>query len=107
MALEGKQFSHYRILCLIGQGGMGDVYLAEDIQVRRHVAAKVIGIKTAQSGKVIETNALRLFWREATAIAQLDHPHILPLYDHGGTMVDESQFASLIIPYRPEGSLFT
>jgi eukaryotic-like serine/threonine-protein kinase len=48
MTLEGKKFSHYRILRLVGQGGMGDVYLAEDIQVRRQVAVKVIGIKTRQ-----------------------------------------------------------
>ena len=38
MSLEGKQLHHYRLLHLIGKGGMGEVYLAEDLSVRRQVA---------------------------------------------------------------------
>src|SRR5579859_7249541 len=105
MALEGKQFSHYRILRLIGQGGMGEVYLAEDVEILRQVAVKFIRIEDVQGDQVSTTEALRLFLREAMAIARLDHPNILPLYDHGGTAFDGAQFAYLIIPYRPEGSL--
>ena len=105
MALEGKQFSHYRILQLIGRGGMGEVYVAEDTQVRRQVAVKVIRIETAGWDQETGNSAMRLFWREATAIAQLDHPNILPLYDHGETAIDGSPQAYLIMPYRPEGSL--
>jgi serine/threonine protein kinase len=106
MALEGKQFSHYRILQLIGKGGMGEVYLAEDSQVQRQVAAKVIRIEMVQPDQqIIVTDAQRLFWREATAIARLDHPRILPLYDHGETAIDGLHFAYLIMPYRPDGSL--
>jgi serine/threonine protein kinase len=105
MALEGKQFSHYRILQLIGRGGMGEVYLAEDIQIRRQVAVKVIRIETAAWNRETGSNALRLFWREATAIAQLDHLNILPLYDHGEAAIDGTPQAYLIMPYRPEGSL--
>jgi len=107
MSLEGKQFSHYRILHLIGKGGMGEVYLVEDIQVKRQVAAKVIRIETAPPEQEDVTNALRLYWREAIAIARLDHPLILPLYDHGEAVIDGSPVAYLIIPYRPEGSLAT
>jgi serine/threonine protein kinase len=105
MALEGKQFSHYRILQLIGRGGMGEVYLAEDTRVRRQVAVKVIRIETAGWDQETGSRAMRLFWREATAIAQLDHPNILPLYDHGEVAIDGFPLAYLIMPYRPEGSL--
>ncbi len=105
MSLEGKQLGRYRMLRLIGSGGMGEVYLAEDIQVHRQVAAKVIKIETDQVGSEAVANALRLFVREATAIARLDHPNILPLYDHGEERIDTVHFAYLITPYRAEGSL--
>ena len=105
MALEGKSFSHYRILQLIGKGGMGEVYLLKDLRVQRQVAAKFIRIEEMQSEPEEAGSALRLFWREATAIAQLDHPTILPLYDHGEEVIDGASVAYLIMPYRPEGSL--
>ena len=44
MPLEGKQLSHYRIVRLVGSGGMGEVYLAEDTGVRRQVAIKLVRI---------------------------------------------------------------
>jgi len=47
----------------------------------------------------------RLFLREAKAIATLDHPHILPLYDYGDTTINGDTLAYLIMPYRAEGSL--
>jgi eukaryotic-like serine/threonine-protein kinase len=105
MALEGKQFRHYRILQLIGKGGMGEVYVIEDSRVQRQVAAKFIRMEMMQSDPQASADALRLFWREATAIAQLDHPTILPLYDHGEEVIDGVPVAYLIMPYRPEGSL--
>lgn len=105
MSLTGNQLDHYRILRLIGSGGMGEVYLAEDSRVRRQVAAKVIKIEAAGPGDQATAAALRLFLREATAIAQLDHPNILPLYDHGEAVIDITHYAYLIVPYRPEGSL--
>src|SRR5581483_9282643 len=93
------------LLQLIGRGGMGEVYVAEDTQVHRQVAVKVIRIETAGWDQETESSAMRLFWREATAIAQLDHPNILPLYDHGEATIDGFPRAYLIMPYRPEGSL--
>jgi serine/threonine protein kinase len=107
MTLEGTTFSHYHILTLIGKGGMGEVYLAEDIQIRRQVAAKIIRIETGQMDQQVAASALRLFWREATTIGKLDHPLILPLYDHGETVIDGLRVAYLIMPYRSEGSLVT
>src|SRR5579859_2601829 len=105
MALEGKQFSHYRILRVIGKGGMGEVYLVEDIQVHRQVAAKVIRVERMQSGQETASDVLRLFRREVITIARLNHPHILPLYDYGEVVLDGEQVTYLIMPYRPEGSL--
>jgi serine/threonine protein kinase len=107
MTLEGTPFSHYRLLTLIGRGGMGEVYLAEDTQIQRRVAAKIIRIETVQGDQQMVGNALHLFWREATAIGKLDHPSILPLYDYGETVIENLHVAYLIMPYRPEGSLAT
>lgn len=42
MQLEGQQVGHFRLLSLLGSGGMGAVYLAEDLSVQRQVAIKVI-----------------------------------------------------------------
>ncbi|GHO63455.1 hypothetical protein KSC_023470 [Ktedonobacter sp. SOSP1-52] len=84
---------------------MGEVYVIEDVRVRRQVAAKFIRMEMIQSDQQSTSNALRLFWREATAIAQLDHPAILPLYDHGEEIIDDAHVAYLVMPYRPEGSL--
>ena len=105
MSLEGKQLGRYRILRLIGSGGMGEVYLAEDSQVQRQVAAKVIKIETGHTEDKAVASVLRQFVREATAIARLDHPNILPLYDHGEEWLDTIHYAYLITPYRAEGSL--
>jgi serine/threonine protein kinase len=105
MALEGKQFRHYRILYLIGEGGMGKVYLVEDLRVKRQLAAKFIRMEAMLSDQEARDQALRHFWREATAIAQFDHPGILPLYEHGEAVIDEMSLAYLLMPYRPEGSL--
>ncbi|HET8844213.1 MAG TPA: serine/threonine-protein kinase, partial [Ktedonobacteraceae bacterium] len=105
MALEGKAFRHYRILRLIGKGGMGEVYLLEDLRVQRQVAAKFIFMPEMSSDQEATSTALHRFWREATAIARLDHPSILPLYDHGEATIDGISLAYLIMPYRPDGSL--
>ena len=82
MSLEGQQIHRYRILRLLGSGGMGDVYLAEDPRIEQQVAIKVI---RAEANPYPDAQASQetahLFQREARAIARLDHPHILPLYD--------------------------
>lgn len=86
---------------------MGEVYLAEDIHVQRQVAAKLIRIEMVPSNQQVVSSALRLFRRESIAIANLDHPSILPLYDHGETELEGLHIAYLIMPYRHEGSLIT
>jgi serine/threonine protein kinase len=73
-----EQFGHYRILKLLGQGGMGSVYLAEDTQRGRRVALKVPHL-TATDGPT----AVQRFYREARAAATLGHPNLCAVYDVG------------------------
>lgn len=105
MSLEGQQLGRYRLLRLIGSGGMGEVYLAEDPGINRQVAIKVIRAEIAPYPATNVSRATALFQREAKAVAMLDHPHILPLYDYGEQKRDETTLTYLVTPYRPEGSL--
>ena len=106
MALEGVQLGQYRLLRLLGSGGMGEVYLAEDARISQQVAIKVSRTDVASypHGNSA-TDALRLFQREAKAIARLDHPHILPLFGYGEERVNGITLTYIVMPYRPEGSL--
>src|SRR5579872_7057780 len=106
MALEDKQIDRYRILHMLGSGGMGDVYLAEDPRIGQQVAIKVIRTEVAPyPDEGLAKDAQRHFQREAKAIVRLDHPHILPLYDYGEEQIANMPIIYLVMPYRPEGSL--
>ncbi|HXG68742.1 MAG TPA: protein kinase [Blastocatellia bacterium] len=74
----GKQISHYRVLSLLGAGGMGEVYLAEDTTLKRKVALKVLPGTIAQ-----DKDRLRRFEQEAFAASALNHPNILTIYEFG------------------------
>ncbi|MBU1746682.1 MAG: serine/threonine protein kinase, partial [Chloroflexi bacterium] len=76
--LVGQNLGRYRIQELLGRGGMAWVYRAWDQQLERAVAIKVI---TPQSLEMEQS--MERFQREARAIARLDHPHIVQLYDFG------------------------
>ena len=106
MPLDGQTLGHYRLLRLIGKGGMGEVYLAEDVRIGRQVAIKVVqSEQTSYPNEQATKDAARLFQREMKAIAALDHPHVLPLYDYGETTIGRSLIAYMVMPYRSEGSL--
>ncbi len=105
MALEGLLLGQYRLLQLLGSGGMGEVYLAEDARINQQVAIKVNRTEaTAYPNSDVTRDAVRLFQREARAIARLDHPHILPLFSYGEESVKGSTLIYIVMPYRPEGS---
>jgi serine/threonine protein kinase/tetratricopeptide (TPR) repeat protein len=74
----GEQLKEYKILSLIGEGGMGEVYLAEDTKLGRKVAIKLLkfGLGT--------TNIIRRFQQEERILAGLSHTHIAQL--HGGAV---------------------
>lgn len=106
MSLEEKQIGRYRFLQLLGSGGMGDVYLAEDARIGQQVAIKVFRSDTTFSAQSeAGQEVARLFHREAKAIVKLDHPNILPLFDYGEELITNMQLIYLVMPYRPEGSL--
>ncbi len=99
MSLEGSQIGRFRFLRLLGRGGMGEVYLAEDDQLRRQVAIKVI------QAEYPDPDATRLFQREARAIAMLNHPHILPLFDFGEATIHGMILTYMVMPFCQEGTL--
>ena len=106
MSLAGTQLGNYQLLRSIGSGGMGEVYLAEDTRIQRQVAIKVIREEaTPYPGAPVSTEAARLFQREMKAIAQLDHPSILPLFDFGEASVNRTKLTYMVMPFRQEGSL--
>src|SRR2546430_4491639 len=106
MPFDGLQLGHYKLQRMIGSGGMGEVYLAEDTRVARNVAIKVIRSEaTPYSDLRVTQEAERLFQREMRAITQLDHPRILPLYDFGEEQRNNMTLTYMVMPYRPEGSL--
>ncbi|HLJ36179.1 MAG TPA: serine/threonine-protein kinase [Ktedonobacteraceae bacterium] len=108
MSLEGIQLGQYRLLQLIGSGGMGEVYLAEDARINQQVAIKVSRTEASPYPNASSASeSARLFQREARAIAQLDHPRILPLYGYGEEQVRGETLTYIVMPYRKEGSLVT
>lgn len=76
--MVGETISHYRILRQIGQGGMGTVYLAEDLRLGRKVALKVMLPEIAGHEK-----RLQRFLREAKLSSSITHPNIIAFYEIG------------------------
>lgn len=108
MAIEELQEGRYHHSRLLGSGGMGDVYLMEDTRVSRQVAIKVVRAEDPSytgTGSEKTMDASRLFLREARAIAALEHPNILPLYDFGEETREDITITYMVMPYCADGSL--
>lgn len=105
MTLSALQNDRYRILHLLGSGAMGEVYLVEDTRINRHVAIKVVRAEAAAyPHSHAASEAARLFQREARAIAQLNHPNILPLFDFGEEHLNNATLTYMVMPFCSEGS---
>ncbi len=100
--LEGRELGGCRLIRKIGEGGMGEVYLAEQIRVgNRQVAVKVMRPDPGAYDPQTVEDAKRRFEREAATLGKLEHPNILPVYDSGV----EDEYFYIVMRYAVDGSL--
>src|SRR5260370_33545805 len=97
---SGKTLRTCTLEKLVGQGGMGAVYLARQLRPSRHVAVKALLPNVAMSSRVHQEYLAR-FRREAHIIARLEHINIMPIYKYG----ERDGGAYLLIPYLAARSL--
>lgn len=102
--LIGQQLDEYRLLALLGRGGMARVYLGLDVRLKRYVSIKVIDPPFRNDPGYVQR-----FEREAQAVARLEHPHIVRLYRYGQAgdllymamqYVEGADLESLLSTYR-------
>jgi len=102
--LIGITLGNCTIESIIGQGGMGAVYLAQQSRPTRTVAVKVLipisGLDPDQQRIFLER-----FRREADTVAKLEHNNILPIYEYEEALVDGQRLAYLVMPYLRGGTL--
>jgi serine/threonine protein kinase len=98
--LTGKTLGNCILEKLIGQGGMGAVYLARQIRPSRYVAVKVM-LPNVTTDSSLYKEFLARFRREADVIARLEQINIMPIYEYG----EQEGIAYLVMPYLPGGSL--
>jgi serine/threonine protein kinase len=99
-ALIGKVLGTCTLLRLIGQGGMGAVYLAQQSRPQRQVAVKVL-LPITELSPARHTDFLERFRRETDVAASLIHPNIMPVHEYG----EQEGLAYLVMPYISGGTL--
>jgi len=90
----GDKFAHFEILSKIGEGGMGEVYLAKDLKLNRQVAIKVLHPESFD-----EKERKDRFIREAQTAAQISHPNVMGIYDIGTADKDGNEFCYIVSEY--------
>ena len=88
----GKTVGHYRITAKLGAGGMGEVFLAEDMRLERKAAIKFLSAEMAE-----DPTRRQRFLQEARAASALNHPHVCVVYDVGETDEGAPFIASMLI----------
>ena len=91
--MVGQTLGHYKILDLLGKGGMGEVYRGEDTTLGRHVAIKVLLPEVAN-----DPERITRFEREARLLARVNHPNIATI--HG---LETTQGISFLVMELVEG----
>ncbi len=74
----GSRIANYEVVSLLGAGGMGEVYVATDMRLKRRIALKVLSARLTR-----QAEALRRFEHEAQAASALNHPNILTIFEFG------------------------
>lgn len=100
--LEGREIGGCKLIRKIGAGGMGEVYLAEQLRVgNRQVAVKIVSLDDAALRSQDSEDIAKRFQREAATLGGLSHPNILPVHDSGV----QDDLLYLVMAYAPDGSL--
>jgi eukaryotic-like serine/threonine-protein kinase len=86
----GRKIQHYKVISLLGQGGMGAVYKAFDIKLERYAALKILNLNTSHNSTFVER-----FKREARNQAKLMHPNIVSVYG----FVEEKDILGIAMEY--------
>jgi len=95
--MELEMISHYRIIRLLGAGGMGEVYLAQDTKLNRNVAIKFLPLRSLQ-----DEQAKQRFVREAQALASLDHANICLVHEEA----EENNHTFIVMQYVEGETLY-
>lgn len=98
--MTGRTLGNCILERMVGQGGMGSVYLAQQTRPSRRVAVKVLHPNFSVNSEVYQEFLVR-FRREADVIARLEHVNIMPIYEYG----EQDNLAYLVMPYLGGGSL--
>lgn len=98
---QGKMIGRYQLMQLLGRGALSEVWLANDTQLRRQVALKILPAALAH-----HRTYLLDFSYEARAAASLEHPHILGVHDFGEHEIEPGEIVPYVVmPYVPGGTL--